>query len=64
MEFPFDCSSALGADGQGFAVLDAKAMKRLLPGKCASLLIDTFGQLSAKALSMNNVVYSRKLWVQ
>ncbi len=51
MEFPFDCAAALDADEQGYAIIDSKTMKHLLPNKQASLVIDTFGQLSAKARS-------------
>ena len=48
MEFPFNCDLALGSDSEGYAIIDGKKLKKLLPHGQAGQIIDALGFLSAK----------------
>lgn len=55
MEFPFNCDIAMGSNKEGFACIDSAAMKKLLPNKHASQIVDIFGELSAKVKSLYSI---------
>ena len=48
MEFPFNCNKALGADKEGYAIIDLSNSKKICSNKQAIQIIDALGQLSAK----------------
>ncbi len=54
MEFPFNCDHVLGADKDGYAMVDSKTIKRWQTNKSALEVIDVLGHLSAKVASPPN----------
>jgi len=50
MEFPFDCDRAFNSNPDGYGVLNSKTLAKTFPKTQAAIVINIFGELSAKVL--------------